>query len=241
MTTYIVVFDADPQLAPSLAQAWSERRFAVAAPEPGEGAEAALGRLSPDLALVGWHQGGARAGLDLVREFRRSADWARRTLPLIVVAPPCDEWERVAGLEAGADDFVMRPFGLAELEARVGAVLRRRGPAGGAFRDGHLEIVPGEKHILVGGQPRALSLHEWVLLTQLLESREAVSRARLLRGVWGAFPPATPRSIDNLVLRLRKALEPDPLAPRYLVTRRGEGYQFVRRAKKGATVETAPP
>jgi DNA-binding response OmpR family regulator len=140
--------------------------------------------------------------------------------------------DRVRGLELGGDDFLAKPFDLRELLARVRAILKRRtwfqsAVKGDFLRLGSARVDFRRYVVLTDGRETALSQKEAMILLFLAErAGEVVSRAEILERVWGydAFP--TERTIDNFIVRLRRVLEPDPQAPRYLHTVRGAGYRL---------------
>ncbi|TAH36963.1 MAG: response regulator transcription factor [Planctomycetota bacterium] len=141
--------------------------------------------------------------------------------------------DRVRGLQAGGDDYLVKPFHLAELLARVAALLRRAAwsaePAGGRVRvgAGWADLVTREAES-VDGAKDTLPAKEFGILQLLIEARGAiVSRSRILDRVWGGEADPTPRTVDNFVVRLRRRFEPDPENPRYILTIRGTGYRLV--------------
>jgi DNA-binding response OmpR family regulator len=141
------------------------------------------------------------------------------------------EMDKVMGLELGAEDYVTKPFGLAELLARVRAVLRRaqiaREASGGLLRLGDIAIDRATREVTRSGAPVSLTATEFDVLTCLVEARGRVlSREQIQEQVWGAGHHGTTRTIDNFVLQLRAKLEEDPTNPRHLVTVRGVGYRF---------------
>lgn len=165
---------------------------------------------------------------------------------VIVLSARQDEYGKVAALRLGADDYVTKPFALAELLARVAAVLRRTRPAtpsgagvgddrdgpaargGSTFRFGRI-VVDWDAHTaLRDGEPVALTHLEFELLRFFCVSQRRVySREMLLREVWGLRQGGTARTVDNFVAQLRAKLEDDPEQPSHLLTVRGSGYRFV--------------
>ena len=169
-------------------------------------------------------------GLAVLREVRR----ARPTLPVIILTARGDERDRVAGLRQGADDYVVKPFGIHELLARVDAVLRRSPERPSDVR--RLTIPRGEVDLelrqvrLEGGRQSELSEREAELLRYLAaNASRAVSREELLSRVWGINPRSVEtRTIDMHIARLRDKLGDDEGAPRLLLTVRGKGYRLKR-------------
>ena len=132
------------------------------------------------------------------------------------------------GLESGADDYVTKPFGLAELFARIAALLRRAGPAASeVLRLGAAEVDLAGRRVRRGAREEDLTPVETDLLRYLLARRgEAVERERILRDLWGVESRHDTRTLDNHVARLRKKIEEDPARPRVLVTVHGTGYRL---------------
>jgi DNA-binding response OmpR family regulator len=142
------------------------------------------------------------------------------------------EVDKVMGLELGAEDYVTKPFGVAELLARVRAVLRRdakgRAVVAEVFRTGDLEINSATREVAKRGERVELTATEFDVLYCLLEAKGRVlSREQIQAKVWGPGHHGTMRTVDNFVLQLRAKLELDPTTPRHLLTVRGVGYRFV--------------
>lgn len=164
-------------------------------------------------------------GLQLLRDLRRTSD-----VPVILLTARGDESERIAGLEGGADDYVVKPFSPRELVARVGVVLRRTATLGLEPVDhGDLHIDPRSRQVTVDARPVELTKLEFDLLLHLATSPGQVfSRAELLRAVWDSSPEWQDAStVTTHVRRLRKKLEADPDEPRWIQTTWGVGYRFV--------------
>ena len=166
------------------------------------------------------------SGTEVCRELR-----ARSHVPIIMVTARDSEVDKVVGLELGADDYVTKPFSSRELVARIRAVLRR----GAEPEDLLLNVVEAgpvrmdvERHVVtVEGQPVQLPLKEFDLLELLLRNAGRVlTRGQLIDRVWGADYVGDTKTLDVHVKRLRSKIEPDPAAPKYLVTVRGLGYKF---------------
>jgi len=166
-------------------------------------------------------------GYDLIRELRRSGD-----VPIVVVSARDDTHDIVAALEAGADDYLVKPVAVKELAARLRALRRRgRGPAPGApaqLRVGPLELRPLAGEVLLDGRPVALTRTEFRLLCELAEQLgQVLSRQQLLSRVW-EYDFGDERLVDVHVGRLRRKIERDPGDPQHLVTVRGLGYKLQR-------------
>lgn len=174
-------------------------------------------------------------GLAVVQQLRREGS----VVPIIMLSARGAESDKVLGLELGAEDYVTKPFGLAELLARVKAVLRRsemqqaNRAAERRERDrvlaGRLEINPATREVLKDGVPVGLTATEFDVLWCLVSAEgQVLSRERILAQVWGPDHHGTLRTIDNFLLQLRNKLDDDPAAPRHLLTVRGVGYRFAR-------------
>jgi DNA-binding response OmpR family regulator len=164
-------------------------------------------------------------------EFLRTLRAESRTVPVIMLSARGAEMDKVMGLELGAEDYITKPFGLAELFARIKAVLRRdriaRAPAEGLISVGALEIDPGKRQVRRDGALVPLTATEFEILWCLVEaSGRVMSRDQILSKVWGPGHHVTARTVDNFLLQLRAKLELDPTDPQYLLTVRGVGYRF---------------
>jgi DNA-binding response OmpR family regulator len=164
-----------------------------------------------------------RDGIEVLHEIR-AADPDTRVL---ILSSKDHEGDKVLGLSVGADDYVTKPFGLAELLARIRASLRRarrEGPAASGF--GRVSVDVAARRVTVAGAPVELTAREFDLLLHFVTHPGRVfSREQLMQAVWGqAF--GTPRTVDNFVARLRLKLEEKPEEPRYFETVRGVGYRF---------------
>jgi DNA-binding response OmpR family regulator len=168
-------------------------------------------------------------GLELIRELRRDdAD-----LPVMILSAKGQETDKVAGLQLGADDYMVKPFSLKELLARIGALLRRRRAKGetGEVRSvkkaGPLEVDLQSRRATVNGKPLDLTTREFDLLLYFVTHPDRVfSREQLMESVWGSRYFGTARTVDNFVARLRAHIGDDAEAPRHLETVRGIGYRF---------------
>ncbi len=209
-----------------LARYFGERGVQVHATDDPVTVCASIEEARPDLILLDWVMP-ERSGLDVLREIRRHARFV--DIPVIMLTARAEELDRVEGLLTGADDYVVKPFSLAELDARIVSVMRRYRRRALPYRDEYLEIDVDRKRLVSGGTPRTLSAQEWGLLELLLRSDGVVTRQQIVDTVWGPGFAVTPRAVDVMVARLRRAMEPEPEFPRYLLTERGTGYRFCRR------------
>ena len=163
-------------------------------------------------------------GFEVCRQVRR----AGVDTPIVLLTARAQEAEKVMGLEAGADDYVTKPYSARELRARIKAHLRRSaGQAPDVHRFGDAELDFGRCELRRGGKVVDLSALEFKLLSAFVKrSGRLLSRAQLLDEVWGSGTHVTDRVVDNQVTNLRKKIEPDPEHPRYLIALRGLGYRF---------------
>jgi DNA-binding response OmpR family regulator len=190
-----------------------------------QGRETAL-RGKPDLILLDVMLSDGD-GVSLCRELRAHG----LQQPIIMLTARGEEGDKVRGFEGGADDYIVKPFGLRELLARIHAQLRRHGRAGylkGPVAVG-MAVVDFKRHQLSrDGELMEVSAKELELLRYVVLHRgEVVSRDSLLTEVWGHQREVATRTVDNFIVRLRKKIEADPADPRYLITVHGSGYKLV--------------
>lgn len=186
-------------------------------------AQRELDAVLPDLILLDWMLPG-ESGLALARRWR--ADARTKGVPIIMLTARGDERDRVAGLDAGADDYMAKPFSTKEMLARIRAVLRRRAPeqSGGALTAGGLTLDAATHRVTFQQQPIKLGPTEFRLLQYLMSHAERVhSRGQLLDKVWGDHVFIEERTVDVHVKRLREALGE---AAAMVETVRGAGYRF---------------
>ena len=224
-TPRILVVEDESDVAQLLAYNLEAEGYVVECVERGDEAVLRLAENVPDLVILDWMLPGV-SGLEICRRLR--AREKTRTLPVILVTARGKEDERVRGLSIGADDYVVKPFSVAELMARVRALLRRARPERIADRlaAGNLELDRETRRVSRGSRTVLLSPTGFRLLEYMLERPGRVfSRAQLLDGVWGQDTEIEERTIDVHVGRLRKALskgrERDPIR-----TVRAGGYAF---------------
>ncbi len=192
-----------------------------------EQAQAAVDGVLPDLVLLDWMLPG-QSGLALARRWRGEA--RTRELPIIMLTARADEADKVAGLDAGADDYLAKPFSTNELMARIRAVLRRKAPEAldAAVEVGGLRLDPSTRRVTRGDVELKLGPTEFRLLHFLMTHPERVhSRAQLLDRVWGDHVFIEERTVDVHVKRLREALAPAHCAA-MVETVRGAGYRFTQ-------------
>jgi len=164
-------------------------------------------------------------GLEVLRSLRAE----RNPSQVLMLSARSAEMDKVMGLELGADDYVTKPFGLAELLARVRVALRRAaGRQGEVMAFGEVELDRTTREVKRAGALVELTATEFDVLMSLVEAKGAVvTRDQIFVRVWGPNHHGTPRTIDNFLAQLRAKLERDPAEPRHLVTVRGVGYRFV--------------
>jgi DNA-binding response OmpR family regulator len=167
-------------------------------------------------------------GFEVLRRLRQE----RHFTPVMMLSARGAELDKVMGLELGAEDYVTKPFGLAELLARVKAMLRRearlRSEGVDEIRFSDVTIRPGTREVFRAGAVVELTATEFDVLLCLVEARgQVLSREQIQTTVWGQNHHGTLRTIDNFLLQLRQKLEHDPQRPQHLVTVRGVGYRFV--------------
>jgi two-component system phosphate regulon response regulator PhoB len=199
-----------------------------------EQAQAALDAVLPDLVLLDWMLPGV-SGLQLARQWRGAT--RTREMPVIMLTARAEEADKVSGLDAGADDYLTKPFSTSELLARIRAVLRRRAPEAldSAVEVEGLRLDPATRRVSCDGQELKLGPTEFRLLHYLMTHAERVhSRAQLLDRVWGDHVFIEERTVDVHVKRLREALAPAGCA-RLIETVRGAGYRLAR-STNGASV-----
>jgi DNA-binding response OmpR family regulator len=225
----VLVVEDEPALRELIAGLLTEAGFAVVEAGDGDVAVRQVRSAAPSIVLLDLGLPGGN-GLDLLRSLRDET-----SVPVIVVSGRGDEVNRVRALDLGADDFVGKPFSGPELLARVRAVLRRVAPAeaaeqadDGVLRHGSLVIDRRAREVRCDGRVIPLAAREFDLLAFLAASpRRVFSREELLAEVWRSRPEwQDPTTVKEHVRRIRLKLEPDPEAPRWLVTVRGVGYRF---------------
>ena len=223
----ILVVDDEPQLAGLVRDYLEHGGFAVIIAADGPTALREARTRRPDLVVLDLGLPGLD-GLDVIRAIRRDS-----SLPIIALTARADESDKLVGLELGADDYVTKPFSPKELVARVRAVLRRADAA--AAPDADAEIRVGDEVVLdvarleatIAGRRVDLTPTEFQLLATLARQPGRVfTRSQLLDAVHGVAFESYERAIDAHVKNIRRKIEPDPRAPRYLLTVFGVGYRF---------------
>jgi len=220
----ILVVDDDDQLRRALRINLAARHYEVYTAADATGALALAGRTPPDLAIVDL----GLPDLDGVEVVRGLRGWTQ--IPIIVLSARDAQAAKVEALDAGADDYVTKPFGMDELLARIRAALRRAAPEPGAasITTAHFTIDLAAKRLITATGDVRLTPTEWHMLEILARHPDKlVTQKQLLREVWG---PAYENETNYLrvhLANLRRKVEPDPSRPRYLITEPGIGYRFV--------------
>lgn len=225
MTTRILVVDQDEAARQLVADYLECAGFMVDFADSVSAADSAIRSALPDLVILDWMQDGL-PGLGLIEKIRSTL--RTRDIPIIVLSAREADSDVVEGLDAGADDYVMKPFSPTVLMARVRAVLRRRTPhlAGQAVQVGTLVLNPATHRAIAGGKLINLGPTEFRLLTFLMTHPERLyTRTQLLDEVWGDHIYVSERTVDVHVRRLRVALQASGNHDR-LETVRGGGYRF---------------
>jgi DNA-binding response OmpR family regulator len=224
VATRILAVEDDERIRTGLRMALEDEGWAVEEAENGEDALQLFRRDPADVVLIDIMLPGVD-GFEVCRSLRRASD-----VPIIMVTARADTHDVVAGLEAGADDYLTKPFAPKELSARIRALLRRaRAPEAGIthLRFGDLEIVPDAGMVTLAGTEVHLTKTEFRLLCELASSPGRVfSREVLLERVWGYGYFGDGRLVDVHIRRLRTKIETDAANPRHVLTVRGLGYKL---------------
>lgn len=227
-TATILVVDDEPAITDMISTALEIAGFRCLRAGNAQQAHALIVDEKPDLLLLDWMMPGT-SGLELARRLRRDELTAK--LPIIMLTAKSEEDNRIQGLDAGADDYITKPFSIRELTARVKAVLRRSGSADSEepLVAGALTVDRVGKRVLCSGAPVELGPTEYRLLEFfMLHPERAYTRAQLLDHVWGGNVYIDERTVDVHIRRLRKALESGS-QDQLVQTVRGTGYRFSTR------------
>jgi two-component system, OmpR family, alkaline phosphatase synthesis response regulator PhoP len=223
----VLVVEDDPTLRLGLTKTLRSAGFKVeSAIDGAAGLERALA-LRPDLVLLDVMMPKMN-GFEVCEEIRR----VDPDVPVLMLTAKGEEHDKVRGLRLGADDYVVKPFGVAELLARVDAALRRRRRAESDTAElvfGDVRVDFRSHRVFKAGEELEMTALEMRLLRFFVKHEGALlPRQRILDGVWGSDYFGTERTVDNFINRLRGKIESDPKAPLYIVTVRGAGYRFAR-------------
>jgi two-component system response regulator RegX3 len=223
--TRILVVEDEASLSDPLSYMLRKEGFEVALAETGPAALEEFDRRGADLVLLDLMLPGL-SGTEVCRALR-----SRSAVPVIMLTAKDSEVDKVVGLELGADDYVTKPYSARELVARIRAVLRRHGEPDelvtATVEAGPVRLDVDRHVVSVGGAPVSMPLKEFELLELLLRNAGRVlTRGQLIDRVWGSDYVGDTKTLDVHVKRLRAKVEPDPGAPRHIVTVRGLGYKF---------------
>jgi two-component system, OmpR family, KDP operon response regulator KdpE len=225
MNPQILIVDDEPQIRRVLRTTLISHGYTAIEARTGDEALDMLRNEHADLILLDVNMPG-RSGLETCREIRASSD-----VPIIMLTVRNSESDKVQALDAGADDYVVKPFGSEELMARIRAALRRFAPSDSPppFLSAELKIDFEKRAVLVKGQPVRLTPKEFELLRHLVANQgKTVGHRRLLQAVWGPDYGDETEYLRVFINQLRKKIEPDPQDPRYIHTEPWVGYRFER-------------
>ena len=221
--TRILVVDDEPQILRALATNLRAREYDVDLAETGEEALTLAARKHPDLVIVDL----GLPGIDGVEVIRGLRGWT--TVPIIVLSVREREGDKVSALDAGADDYVTKPFGMDELLARMRAALRRGAPTEeeAVIETSDFRVDLAAKRVQRDGAEIRLTPTEWQIVETLVRHpSRLVSQRQLLQSVWGPQYEKETNYLRVYLAQIRRKLEPDPARPRYFVTEPGMGYRF---------------
>jgi len=219
----ILIVDDEPQIRRVMRTTLSSHGYAVVEAASGEEALEKLRAVRPDLIVLDVNMPGI-SGLETCAEIRTSSD-----VPIIMLTIRNSERDKVQALDAGADDYVVKPFGVQELMARIRAALRRSAPgdATPAFLTDDLKIDFDKRAVTVKNNPVRLTPKEFELLRHLVANQgKTLGHRRLLQAVWGPDYGEETEYLRVFINQLRKKIEPDPHKPRYILTEPWVGYRF---------------
>jgi len=221
--TRVLVVEDDRSLVRALANNLKVRGYKVDVTTDGASAVKRAADKRPDLVIVdlGLPE---LDGLEVIRSLR---GWTE--IPIIVLSARGSEDDKIEALDAGADDYVAKPFGMGELLARVRAALRRATPSvdQATVETPHFSIDLASKKVRVGGEEVHLTPTEWGMLEMLVRNPGSlVSQTMMLREVWGPTYEDETHYLRSYIAQIRRKLEPEPSRPRYFITEAGMGYRF---------------
>ena len=224
----ILVVDDEPQILRALETNLRGAGYEVDTAATAEDALSTVASRRPEAVILDLLLPDGR-GTDVCRELRT---WS--SVPVILLSAVGEEAEKVAALDAGADDYVTKPFGMDELLARLRAAMRRVTPSGEPVLDvGEIRVDLEKRAVTVAGRPVQLTPHEFDMLRLLAQNEgKLLTHRTILREVWGPAYQVESHYLHVYVSQLRRKLEPDPARPRYLLTEPGAGYRLVDPASR---------
>ena len=219
----VLVVDDEPQILRALETTLGGAGYDVRSATNAKEALAAAAAGRPDIVILDLVLPDG-SGVEVSRELRR---WT--AVPIIVLSVVEDEREKVAALDAGADDYVTKPFGIDELLARVRAALRRSHPSGDPeVRIGDLVVDLEKRGVTMAGERVSLTPNEFDMLALFAQNEgKLLTHRAILKAVWGPAYSDESHYLHVYVSQLRRKIEPDPARPRYLLTEAGAGYRLV--------------
>ena len=220
----VLVVEDDPSIAIGLRINLESEGYEVHVADDGDRGLELVRSLSPDLIVLDVMLP-KRNGLEVLHQVRSEG----RNMPIIILSAKSGEMDKVAGLELGAEDYVAKPFSLAELLARVRAARGATVPQEqrSVVRFGDVEVDVAARNVRRSGKVVDMTATEFDVLVCLVSNRgRALSREDIFRRVWGPNHHGTPRTVDNFIQQLRAKLEADPHEPACIQTVRGVGYRF---------------
>ena len=221
--TRVLVIDDEGSILRALRINLTARKYEVVTAADGASGLAAMARVCPDVLILDLGLPDMD-GADVIKGVR-----GQTSTPIIVLSAAGQESTKVAALDAGADDYITKPFGMDELLARLRAAVRRASPAPDepVVATEHFTVDLAAKRVTRAGRDVRLTPTEWGLLEVLVRNRgQLVTQRQLLQGVWGEQYQTEGNYLRVYIARLRRKLEPDPSRPRYLLTKPGIGYRF---------------
>lgn len=223
-TPKILVVEDEPSIAEVVTLYLRRAGYQVTSVRDGEAALGMLARDMPDLVVFDLMLPKVD-GYEITRWLRERGD-----VPIVMLTARREESDRIAGLEMGGDDYVVKPFSPQELVSRVRAVLRRTGGSSGRegiVIHGELQVDPATRVVTMRGTERSLTATEFDLLYQLVRHpRQVFTRDQLLDRVWGLTEYIDPSTVTVHIRRLREKIEVDPATPQHILTVWGVGYKF---------------
>jgi two-component system, OmpR family, KDP operon response regulator KdpE len=231
----VLVVDDEPQILRALETTLRGAGYAVVTAASGEAALTQAAVRPPDAVVLDLVLPG-KSGTEVCRQLR---EWSQ--VPILVLSAVGDERDKVAALDAGADDYVTKPFGIDELLARLRAMLRRATPvAEPVIAIGDLQIDLEKRAVYRNGELIQLTPHEFGLMRLLaLNEGKLLTHRTILREVWGPAYQAESHYLHVYVSQLRRKIEPDPTRPCYLLTEAGVGYRLVSPDPASAVLRTS--
>ena len=221
----IVLIEDEAQIRRFLRAALTGQGYRLFEATTGEAGLVETATRQPDLVILDL----GLPDIDGLEVIRRLREWA--SLPIIILSARGQERDKIAALDAGADDYVSKPFGMGELLARMRVALRHAAGTGDssdpAFAVGELQVDQGRRQVTVGGSPVHLTPIEYRLLATLIRhAGKILTHQHLLKEVWGPNQTDQAQYLRVYVANLRRKLEHDPARPRYILTEPGVGYRL---------------